>query len=393
MVERRRKECTDPNFGGIVASHLPEEQSGFSLCLSFDEGPKEQVLKVHRPVMRFDIGLDKDEIYVGFSSPLGIVPISTASKDGFPYLEHFKELEYVKAFTHLHLPSDYFFPFHNLREVRMDGPMLGIQPSIQFSSDLPFLHTLRVLDVCSIQSSFLAGQTFHKLKRYREHIDTEENNIQSHLLTEMPVCTRLEVPLSRLATLKVPQACELSVSITRNHGTTFWETVLAVNANLSNVKFLQVWQFYGAFGKNDNDAILKLLESFPALETLVVDISGLDFSYAELDIPCVDLLKAFVPMDAEGTSGLNQPSQRGQISGALCPRLESMQIEGIRPTRKPELMPVLEDIVTLRTSIGCPLKSFTFYCNRYSKKWELIGRDRCFNMEEVVLAQAFILEI
>ena len=64
-----------------MGSHRPEEQPGFLLCLSVDGGPKETVWKVHRPVEIFDIELKPDEAYIGFPSPNGIVPLSTASWD------------------------------------------------------------------------------------------------------------------------------------------------------------------------------------------------------------------------------------------------------------------------------------------------------------------------
>ena len=93
-------------------------------------------------------------------------------------------------------------------------------------------------------------------------------------------------------------------------------------------------------------------------------------------------------MNAQGTSAPNQ------VSGVLCPRLESLQIEDIRLTdERPELMAVLKDIVSLRAMNGFPLKSFTFYYWHPDEKWELIGRDRSFMMERVVPARPFRLDI
>ena len=88
---------------------------------------------------------------------------------------------------------------------------------------------------------------------------------------------------------------------------------------------------------------------------------------------------------------MNQLSWEAQISGVLCPRLESLQIEGISLTEQAELMPVLKDIVTLRAAIGSPLKSFTFY--KGGEKWQLIGRDKGFMMEGSVPAEKFQLDI
>ena len=106
--------------------------------------------------------------------------------------------------------------------------------------------------------------------------------------------------------------------------------------------------------------------------------------------PYVTFFEAFIPMNAQGTS---EPIWEGQIPEVLCPRLESLQIEGINLTGEPELMPVLKNIVTLRAIIGSPLKSFTFYDDYPDKKWELIGRDGSFIMEEVDPARSFELDI
>ena len=95
-------------------------------------------------------------------------------------------------------------------------------------------------------------------------------------------------------------------------------------------------------------------------------------------------------------SGPNQSSWEGQISGVLCPRLKSLQIENISLTRQAELIPVLKNIVTLRAIIGSPLTSFTFYFDGYraaSQKWQLIGRDKSFMIQEVVPAEESWLDI
>jgi len=140
-------------------------------------------------------------------------------------------------------------------------------------------------------------------------------------------------------------------------------------------------------GRSHFNDIPKILGSLPALETLVLHA-------LHLDDPYVTFFEAFIPMNAQGTS---EPIWEGQIPEVLCPRLESLQIEGIRPTVQPELMPVLKNIVTLRAIIGSPLKSFTFYHHDWysnsGQKWELIGRDGSFMMEEVIPAQSFELDI
>ena len=99
--------------------------------------------------------------------------------------------------------------------------------------------------------------------------------------------------------------------------------------------------------------ITKILGLLPALETLVLEGQYL------VD-PFVTCMEALTPMNAQETPGLNRSNWEGQISKVLCPRLETLQIEGISLTERPELMPVLKNIVTLRAVIGYPLKSFTF---------------------------------
>ena len=84
------------------------------------------------------------------------------------------------------------------------------------------------------------------------------------------------------------------------------------------------------------------------------------------------------------------------MSRVLCPRLECLQIEGINPTEGAEMIPVLKDIVTLRAIVGAPLKSFTFYFHGYPaapQKWQLIGSDKGFTIDEVVLVEPFQLDI
>ena len=100
-------------------------------------------------------------------------------------------------------------------------------------------------------------------------------------------------------------------------------------------------------------------------------------------------------MNVPGRSGPNQSRWEGQISGVICSRLESLQIERINLIHQAELMPVLKDIVILRAAIGSPLKSFTFDSDEdgVPQKWQLIGRDKGFMMEEVVPADRFQLDI
>jgi len=375
-------------FGAIVASHRTKKQT-FSFRLSYGEGSGLQEWVVREPVERFDFESQGDRTFIGVSNPHGIVPLSRPSvfgrpRTGLEYPPLPSESKYIATQEDLELPIDYFFSFHSLKEVRMRALNLGMRSNTQSSPDAPLFHTLKVLTVCASRLSPLASQTFHKLERYQEEFAFDVDEPRQDRLTEMPVCTRLVTSLSRLATLKLPQVCELEVIVNHEEKPDYlWEKYVAVNAQLSGLKLLSLsTTVNGTSYFNDTP---KILGSLPALETLVLH-------YRHLVYPYVTFFEAFIPMNAQGTS---EPIWEGQIPKVLCPRLESLQIEGVRPTVQPELMPMLKDIVTLRALIGCPLKSFTFYLWHPYKpqKWELIGRDGSFTMEEVVPAQEFQLDI
>jgi len=376
-------------FGAIVASHPSKEQI-FSFRLSFFEGSELQEWIVHEPVERFDVELRIDRTFIGVSSPHGIVCLSRASGGGFPAISEYpplpRESEYITTRENLGFPSDYFFSFHGLKEVRMGMSSLKIGPNPQSSPDAPLFHTLKVLAIYDVPSAFLAGKTFHKLERYKEeYSDCRDNRPGQNPLTEMPVCTRLVAPLSRLATLKLPQICELGVIIDHKNFNLIWENYIAANTNLSGLRLLHLCGNSGRVSLPIIE-VIKTLRLLPNLETL-----ALDFQY--LVGPYVDFFKAFVPGDEPWTSRLNQSSWESQIPGVICPRLESLQIGHMWLIGQPELlMLVLKDIVTLRANIGSPLKSFTFY--RHSKeKCEVIGRDGSFVMEVVAPALGFQLDI
>ena len=380
-----------PVFGVIVASRLLKEQN-FSFRFGFGEGSESQEWIVHEPVERFDFG-DVETTAIGVSSPDGIVPLSRFDMDGSGTLiesEHSplpRESGYIKTDVPLHLPIDFLFSFHDLKEVIMTNLHLATKPGTPLSRDAPLFHTLKVLIVSSISSTFFAGQTFHELERFKEGCIEHGHSVNDKLipaqgpLTEMPVCTRLVVPLSTLATLKLPQIRELCVNDIGGEDH-IWEKHIAVNANLSGLKLLHVLQLQLL----PSITFIKILRLLPALESLIIGVGNYRSSF-------VDYLEAFVPTNVPGPSGPNQSSCEGQISGALCPHLESLQIEGIfLATKQAKLMHVLENIVTLRAS----LKSFTLYYDLYQAKprmWQLIGRDKGFVTAEVVPAKKFRLDI
>ena len=378
-------------FGEIVASHQRLKQTGFLLCLSFDGELEEQVWEVRGLVEKPDIKLENEyEAWIGFSSPRGIVYLSKPEIYDFSELHHFKELGYIVIHGSWATEIDSFLPFHNLKELRI--PFANLWPDTPLPTDHPFFHTLKVLDVHYINYSILAGRTFHKLERYKE--DKDIFAIDAGPLIEMPVCNRLLVGLSRLASLKLPQILELGVIISGGgeEPSSVWEKHVAVNSNLSGLKCLHFYVL--PFWSVQYTDLFQILRSVPALETLIIDHQYIENRY-------MDFFRTFIPVRAQETSGLHQLSGGGQMSGSgvLCPRLESLQIQEIRLTERPELMPILKDIVSLRSDVGFPLKSFTFYVScdgppRYSgQKWELIGKDGRFTMEEAIPAEKFVLQV
>jgi hypothetical protein len=94
-------------------------------------------------------------------------------------------------------------------------------------------------------------------------------------------------------------------------------------------------------------------------------------------------------MDAYQASRLEQSTGEGQTPAILCPMLQSLQIDSPVSSSKPMLMAILKEVVALRAMCGSPLKSVTLSFSRgLSKpqdKFELIGRDGGFTMEQVAL--------
>ena len=377
-----------PALGAIVASHPPEEQI-FSFRVRFGEGPDSQEWIIHEPVERFSSQLESDSTLIGVPGPHGIIPLSTTfvGSDGGTFVElgFPTESEYLTNHGLSGLAMDHLFSLHSPKEVRLYSLHLDIGQITQFSPNAPLFHTLKVLAVYSAPPSLLDGYTFHRLERYSEEINFCKDIPGEDPLTEMPVCTRLVAPLSRLATLKLPQICELVVFIDYEEPEYLWEKHIAVHTCLSGLKTL-VLDTYDE-GWSPFTDITKVLGMLHALETLV--LKG-----QHLVDPFITFLEAFIPINAKETPGMNASSLEDQISKVLCPRLEGLHIEGIGLIEQPELMPILEDIVTLRAITGSPLKSFTFHDRgQPEEQWELIGRDRSFIMEEVVPNQIFQLDI
>ena len=361
-------------FGDIMAS-----APAFSLHLSFDEGPKGQIWKVHEPVAR---PKERSHICIGFSSLHGIVPLTAAREPGDFTSPLFKKSAYlqVSRLPSGNFPIEFLFLFHNLRELRIFPLPLTMQSSTQLPSDFPFFRTVKVLYTGAIQSSSLAGQTLHSLEGYEEYGTHDRHNLDHGLLTEMPVCTRVVAALCSLATFKLPRIRELCIWFEHLEPNVIWEKHVAVNVNLSGLRLMHVWSWY----PYPNMDLIKILESLPALDTLII-------VWSPLAPPSVDFFKAFVPIVTRETSHLTKESGEGQLPAVLCPKLESLQIEDIDPHKHPQLMSVLEEIVAVHATVGSLLKSLTFLDS--GRKWELIGMDGRLTMTEVVPAEVFVLDV
>jgi len=368
-------------FSDIMASRNSKKRLSFELWLSFDEAPKSSwsigpTSKFLHFEKSFDI-TDDSKLMLGFSTPHGMISISGhLPLDSFVPLP-FKEAEYLALWDFRSRSSAEFqFTHDHMKMMVYEYVRPPLPPSLPCT--LPLFSALRVLVVEIVNPSFLAGHTFHKLERCRvlKLPDSFQPSPSRFTETEMPVCTRVDInDPYLLATFKLPQIHELALKFSHPECSTVWEKHIAVNANLSELNLLHM--------KNcpfDGD-LIPILRSLPSLETLIIS--------SQLGVVS---FKAFLPMDANGTSGLKRTSSEGQRLDLLCPRLQSLQIEGQDPSAEPELISILKDIVALRAECGSPLKDFTFYkfWPEPGRRFELVGRDGSFTMEKIVLPQGAI---
>ena len=233
-------------FGDIVSSRGLEE--GFQLCLRFEGLAPEWFVSRHvQSIHEVDLN---ERLVIGISSPLGVIPLVMAADGlfmGAPWMEFpleevpFKEAEHLV--TRRQLSVGCLMTLHHLVELRVGGEK-DILPSGPPSS-LPLFHTLRVLEAGNIHPSFLAGQTFQKLERCRISVHGGDPELSNNQVTQMPVCTRLDVDdLTLLATLKLPQIREMGVSFNHPEFHMIWERHVAVNANLLGLELLHVHGWY-----------------------------------------------------------------------------------------------------------------------------------------------------
>ena len=307
---------------------------------------------------------DRGVLAIGFSSPHGIIPFVWNPFFLSQLMEvPFKDTEYLVS--HHQLSIGCLSTLHHLVELRVRGEkdILPSEPPL----NMPLFLTLKVLEAQNIDPSFLAGQTFHKLERCRIFIYREGPEASQGQVTQMPVCTRLDVDdLTLLSTLKLPQICELGASFYHPEFNMIWAKHIVVNTNLSGLELLHVYAWY------QQADLIQALQCLPMLKSLILAYGS-----------CLDaaFFAEFVRMHPNGTAGLTQTYGAGQASPILCPVLGSLLIEGCGSTEPVELIPVLEQVVTLRAVYGSPLERFTLSSIEFGRKVELIGSQGGFVVE------------
>ena len=347
-----------PLFSDIVASRQ-WGKSLFSFSLDFDERHNPSVWSVGMPVRKIQKG--NCTVTVGILCPHGIIPMSTQFSGRGILPLPFKEVDYLYLHDSDHnTPIDFHFTLDHM-ELSKCGPD---QPILLTSipRNLPLFCALRVLMVEDINPSFLAGHTFHGLERCSVMGSSKIHCIESQkLLTEMPVCTRIDIgDPALLAMFKLPQLRELGLDFSLPESTMIWIKHISLNSNLSGLKLLHIW------GKGISGDLTQVFESLPLLETLIISSQ----------------------VDVNTFRALNKLHWEGPISAILCPMLKWLKIEGTDPSGNPELTDFLKEVVNLRAECGSGLKSFTFYIFGFGTwKIELIGVDGYFTMEKTLLAE------
>ena len=360
-------------FGDIVSSRRSVDY--FQLRLNF-EGLS-QGWFVWSQVERIHEIADYELFVIGISIPQGIIPLVSSGLDPLKEVP-IKEAEYLLARDQLSIGC--LLTLHHLVELRVEGET-NILPS-KPPPNLPLFRTLRILEAGNIYPSFLAGQTFHKLERCRISLYGEGPKLSQTQVTQMPVCTRLDVEdLTLLATLKLPQICELGASFAHPEFNMIWEKRLAVNVNLSGLELLHVSRWY------QQTDLVQVLKCLPVLTSLVLG------NGSDLD---ANFFGEFLPMHLNETSVLMHPHDEGHLSAVLCPLLSSLLVEGYDPIEQLELIPLFKEIVALRAVGGSPLKKFTLFNLEIGSKYELIGSYGTFVVKREFLdetAESFRLDI
>ena len=362
------REALIPVFSGIVSSRGPE--AGFVLLLCPDKPV--QYWDVQRPIESIRDIQYYEGVMIGISSPRGIIPLEWVTYN--PLMDiPFKDAEYLVAGNQLSIGS--LSTLNHLVELRL-GDDQNILPTPPFDN-LPLFHTLEVLEAKWIHPSFLAGQTFHKLEKCRMSFHGGGPKLSHAQVTEMPVCTKLDVDnLTLLATIKLPQIRELGASFDHPNFNMIWEQHIAVNVNLSGLELLHV------YGWHHQEDLIQVLGCLPVLKSLILNMGNGFWLDA-------DFFREFVPMILNENSAMEQSRDEVQKSVVLCPMLRSFLIEGFSSTVQLELVHVLNDIVTLRAEGGSPLNRFTLFDFALRRQFELIGSHGRFVVKSAALSDDY----
>ena len=359
-------------LGDIVGSRQLETESLFSLRLSFDEA-FESHWSIGKPVRKIQDSKNGDLI-LGISTLHAIIPMSTLLPERGVAPLPFKKLESLHLIAGDSTSLEFLFLRDHMELTVYDYDRPPLPSSVPRA--LPLFDALRVLVVKCDNLTFMAGHTFHKLERCRLlKVRWLDDTRSQRMLTEagMPVCTRVDIDDPWvLAALKLPQIHELALDFSDPNCSVILEKHIAVNVNLWGLNLLHIKDW-----PNDGD-LIPILRSLPLLETLILTtLSG------------VDSFRAFLPMNANGTSGLKQMSGEGKTFAVLCPRLRDLQIESETRWVQPDHGSFAQNIIILRAQCGSPLKTFTLseFLPKPGRKFELIGWDGSFTMEERVLAE------
>ena len=369
-------------LGDIVGSRQLEAESSFSLRLSFDETLEESHWTIGKPVRKI-WNLQDGDLILGYSTPHSIIPMSRLLPERGLASLPFKKPDSLHLFANYFKTLEFLFIRDHVKLMVYDVSQPPLPSSLPCA--LPLFAALRVLVMTCDNFSSLAGHTFHKLERCRLlNAGLLNHSPSQRRLTEIgfPVCTR--VALSDpcvLAALKVPQIRELALDFSDPYCSVIWEKYIAVNASVSGLNLLHIecWP--------DGGDLIPILSSLPFLETLIITTWFGMKSFG-----------AFLPMDANGSPGVKQTNSERKTLAILCPRLRHLQMESRDLWMQPDLIPFAKDIITLRAECGSPLKVFTFleFSPEPGRRFELIGRDGSFAMEESVLAEGvekFQLEV
>ena len=320
----------------------------------------------------------------GFLEPLMTAICKSASPNlstmaladpvAIPYLVEPAGVHIAHSLTTLHIelpkrmagPVDILPHLHKLVVFEARNLCLPFYPP---DTSFPFIHTLRALRLKSVSVQWMAGRVFPVLETCGVIFPLRADISKPIEPVTMPSCAHFSYYSNDLHPLEQFQLPSLKALYVKCGQWGAWRRNPQLVANLSGLVLLHMEKW-----PSDGD-LIPILRSLSLLDTLTIcsQLDALSF-------------RAFLPMDANATSGLKQASGEGRRL-VLCPRLQCLRIEWKAHSMPPELIPILKDVVTLRADCGSPLESFTFakVPSKRGREFELIGRDGSFIVEMIDL--------